>query len=212
MLSQLFWQAWSFMEHIPTWFISCWTFGTHILTLLCAVVTIAEVACLRKYGTLLQQASEYFPSHLGAVLWNLLLMRLLWYFLSLFEITIWCHLMLYCLITLISAILTLLFVYFVLLRLDLVSASSPQHQEQKSLLPLTGWYDLEMHAWHLMNLSSFHLTPLPKLFGSSRDRLAQAGRVFSTWWISGIMEMLSIVLWNLTFSMWLLYISYWQTQ
>ena len=46
--------------------------------------------------------------------------------------------MLYCLITLISAILTLLFVYFVLRRLDLVSASSPQHQEQKSLLPLAG--------------------------------------------------------------------------
>jgi hypothetical protein len=49
----------------------------------------------------------------------------------------------------------LLFVYFILLHLDLVSASSPQHQEQKSLRPLAGWYDLEMHVWHLMNLSSF---------------------------------------------------------
>lgn len=54
------WQAWSFLELIPTWFISCWKFGTHILTLLCAVVTIAEVACLRRHEVLLaQQASEY---------------------------------------------------------------------------------------------------------------------------------------------------------
>ena len=100
MLSQLFWQAWSFMEHIPTWFISCWTFGTHILTLLCAVVTIAEVACLRKHEALLaQQASEYLLSP-GTVLRNLLLMFLLWYFLSLFEIILWWYLMLYCLTTL----------------------------------------------------------------------------------------------------------------
>ena len=140
MLSQLFWQAWSFMEHIPTWFISCWTFGTPILTLLCAVVTIAEVACLRKYEALLaHQASEYLPSHLDAVLWNLSLMCLLWYFLSLFEIILWWYLMLYCLTTLISVTLTLLFIYFVL-SLYLVSASNPQHQEQKSLLPVASWY------------------------------------------------------------------------
>ena len=139
MLSQLFWQAWSFLELIPTWFISCWKFGTHILTLLCAVVTIAEVACLRKHEALLaQQASEYLLSP-GTVLRNLLLMFLLWYFLSLFEITLWCYLMLHCLTTLISVILTLLFIYYVL-PLYLVSASNPQHQKQESLLPVASWY------------------------------------------------------------------------
>ena len=54
------WQAWSSLEVIPTWFISCWKFGTHILTLLCAVVTIAEVAFLRRHQILLAQlASGY---------------------------------------------------------------------------------------------------------------------------------------------------------
>ena len=151
MLSQLFWQAWSFLELIPTWFISCWKFGTHILTLLCAVVTIAEVACLRKHEALLaQQASEYLLSPSGTVLRNLLLMYLLWYFFSLFEIILWWYLMLYCLTTLISVTLTLLFIYFVL-SLYLVSASNPQHQEPRCWLV----YDFEMHVWHLMILSSF---------------------------------------------------------
>ena len=45
---------------------------------------------------------------------------------------------------------------------------------------------------------AFYLTSLPKLFGSFHDRLAQAAWVFSAWWISGIMEMVWIVPWNLT--------------
>lgn len=113
------WQAWSFLELIPTWFISCWKFGTHILTLLCAVVNHCRGCMLKKASSITGSAGIRIFAHLlGTILRNLLLMLLLWcLFLLLFEITLCFHFNALFFVTCVN--LTLLFIY-IILHLDLV--------------------------------------------------------------------------------------------
>ena len=143
------WQAWSFLELIPTWFISCWKFGTHILTLLCAVVTIAEVASLRRHQVWLSWHRNICLSP-WTILRNLLLMLLLWYlFLLLFEIQ--CSVLCDC------VNLTLLLIYIVL-HLDLVVLVLLSIWSRKACCPvLVGITSkIKLHVWYLMmNLLCF---------------------------------------------------------
>ena len=65
--------------------------------------------------------------------------------------------------------------------------------------PVDGWYmTLKCMFGIWWFYQAFYLTSLPKLFGSFHDRLAQAAWISKAWWISGIMEMVWIVPWNLT--------------